>query len=103
MQIIRPKKKLDQKFLGLGTVIEAYGNTAYKVDLPRVKNVYLVFYTSLLEPYKPYRELLYLEDPIIDTLRKFRDNIYKVKEILDCQRDSAKAQEYLIKQTSYLD
>jgi len=47
-----------------------------------------VFYALLLEPYSKRGTILYKEEPIIDTLQEFRDNVYKVKEILNRQQNA---------------
>jgi hypothetical protein len=51
IRLTRPKKKLDWKFLGPRTVLAQIGRDVYKVDLPNLGQVHLVFYVSLLEPY----------------------------------------------------
>jgi hypothetical protein len=46
-----------------------------------------VFYALLLEPYVPRGTIPHNKDLIINTLQEFRDNVYKVKEILDRQQN----------------
>jgi hypothetical protein len=53
------------------------------VDLPGLKNVYLVFHALLLEPYNLSRLIPHLEAPTHDTLREFSDDVYEVEEILN--------------------
>ena len=38
-----------------------------------------------------------------DTLRKYKDDVYKVEQIIDRRRNKGNKQEYLIKQASYLE
>jgi hypothetical protein len=49
--------------------------TLFKVDLPGLKSVYLVFYTLLLELFDPKGLILHLETKITDTLRTFSNNV----------------------------
>jgi hypothetical protein len=51
--------------------------------VPRLDNVYLVFYTLLLEPFTKRSVILYLDIPITNTLRSYSNNIYKVNELLN--------------------
>ena len=50
----RPSKKLDQRFAGPFTIVEAVGKQAYRLRLPKTYGrIHPVFHVSLLEPYKP--------------------------------------------------
>jgi len=52
IRTIRPNVKLDHRQLGPFTIIDAWGQQAYKLSLPpRYKRLHPVFYVSLLEPY----------------------------------------------------
>jgi len=93
----RPKKKLDWKFLGPGTIVEKYSPLVYKVDLPGVKGIYPVFHVSLLEPYTTKGTLPHKEEPIVDTLREYSDDMYEVEKVLERRQNSAGVWEYLIK------
>ena len=96
------KRKLDRKYIRLGTIIAQYSLLAFKVNLSKLSNIYLVFYTSLLEPYSLNRTILHLDTLIIDTLREYSDDVYKVEKIINCRQNENNQQEYLVKQTSYL-
>jgi hypothetical protein len=86
IQSTRPKKKLDWKFLGPGRIVDQIGPSAFKVDLPGLKNLHPVFHASLLEPYNLSGSIPHPEAPIHDTLHKFSDNIYKVEEMVQLRR-----------------
>jgi hypothetical protein len=54
-----------------------------KVNLSKLRNIYLVFYASLLEPYSLTRIILHLDVLIVDTLREYSDDVYKVEAIIN--------------------
>ena len=97
----RPKKKLDWKYLGPGTIVEQINPVTFKVDLPGLRQVHPVFHVSLLEPYEKKGRLPHLEEPIVDTLREFGDDVYEVDEILDRRQGNTGVWEYLIKWKDY--
>jgi transposase InsO family protein len=99
----RPKKKLDWKFLGPGRIVDQIGPSAFKVDLPGLKNVHPVFHASLLEPYNPSGLIPHPEAPTHDTLREFGDDVYEVEEILDRKQNEDDQWIYLIKWAGYPD
>jgi hypothetical protein len=52
IRTLRPSVKLDHRQLGPFTIIDAWGQKAYKLSLPpRYKRLHPVFHVSLLEPY----------------------------------------------------
>jgi hypothetical protein len=55
-----------------------------------------VFHASLLEPYDVRGTIPHQEEPIMDTLREFGDDVYEVKEIVDRRQNAAGVWEYLI-------
>jgi hypothetical protein len=67
------------------------------VDLPSLKNVYLVFHALLLEPYNSSRLILHLEAPTHNHLREFGDDVYEVEEILNRKQNEDDQWIYLIK------
>jgi hypothetical protein len=103
IRLTRPKKKLDWKFLGPGCNVDQIGPSAFKVDLPGLKNVHPVFHVSLLEPYNPSRLIPHPEAPTHDTLREFGDDVYEVEEILDRKQNEDDQWTYLIKWAGYPD
>jgi hypothetical protein len=49
----RPNRKLSKTYLGLFTIINAWGKQSYKLELPpHMRQVYSMFHVSMLEPYK---------------------------------------------------
>jgi hypothetical protein len=50
IRIIRPKKKLDDKYWGPLTILELVGKQAYRLDLPEDVQIHPVFHVSLLKP-----------------------------------------------------
>lgn len=98
---LRPKKKLDWKYLGPGTIIAQIGPTAFKVDVPGLGNVHPVWHASLLEPYNPSSSIPHPNAQIQDTLREQGDDVYEVDEVLDQRRDEDGQWQYLVKWTGY--
>ena len=74
----RLKRKLNQKYIGLGCIIAQYRLSAFKVDLLGLNSVYLVFYALLLELYNQRGLILHLDVSIVDTLQEFSNNVYNV-------------------------
>jgi hypothetical protein len=97
----RPKKKLDWKFLGPGTITAQTGPSAFKVDLPGLQKVHPVFHASLLEPYDPKGAIPHPNVPAQDTLREYGDDVYEVERIIDRRRNEGNKWEYLIKWAGY--
>jgi hypothetical protein len=97
----RPKKKLDWKFVGPGKIVAQVGPTSFKVEVPGLRNVHPVFHASLLEPYKPRGSIPHPEEPIMDTLRSYGDDVYEVEEIRDRRKTRNDQWEYLVKWASY--
>jgi hypothetical protein len=83
IQSLRLKKKLNWKYIGLGTIIAQIGLSAFRVEVPRLNSVYLVFYALLLELFTQKGLILYLLTPITDILRNYGDNVYEVEEIVE--------------------
>jgi len=52
IKTVRPKKKLDRKFLGPWAIKEVLSPVAYRLDVPKNRNLHSVFHVSLLERYK---------------------------------------------------
>jgi hypothetical protein len=49
----RPSEKLDNRYEGPFTIIDAWGTQSYKLRLPpQMRRLYDVFHVSLLEPYR---------------------------------------------------
>jgi len=93
---IRPKKKLDWKFVGPGTILAQIGPSAFKVDIPGMVNVHPVFHASLLEPYTKKGPISHPDTPIMDTLREHGDDVYEVERIVDRRKDNNDQWEYLV-------
>jgi hypothetical protein len=49
MKMMCPTNKLDNKLIGLYTILEWIGSKAYTLDLPSSIRIYPVFHISLLE------------------------------------------------------
>lgn len=75
---LQPKKKLDWKDMGPGTVTAQIGPSAFKINMPGLKNVHPVFHASLLEPFEKRGQLQHPNEPIQDTLRTHGDDVYEV-------------------------
>lgn len=101
MRSTRPKKKLDWKYLGPGTVVGQLGPAAFKVELPGLNSVHPVFHASLLEPYTKKGTIPHDKEPIVDTLREYGDDVYDVEEVLDRRLNAVGVWEYLIKWKDY--
>jgi len=97
----RPKKKLDWKYLGPGTVVAQYGHAAFKVDLPGFKSIHPVFHASLLEPYTKKGPIPQPQDQLVDTLRVQDEDVYEVEDIKEKRRRKDHVWEYLIKWKGY--
>jgi hypothetical protein len=52
--------------------------TALQVDLPELRNIYLVFHASFLGPYRSTRTILHPDVPIVDTIHKYGNNVCDV-------------------------
>lgn len=97
----RPRKKLDWKYIGPGTVEEQIGSSAFKVNIPGLHNVHPVFHASLLEPYSDNTLIPHPNLPIVDVLRSFGDDVYEVEKIIQRRQNSSGGWEYLIKWKGY--
>lgn len=97
----RPKKKLDWKYVGPGTILAQIGPSAFKVEVPGLNNVHPVFHASLLEPFTQRGTIAHPDTPITDTLRSYGDDVYEVDEILDRRQDENNQWEYLVKWKGY--
>jgi hypothetical protein len=98
---MRPKKKLDWKYVGPGFILAQIGPSLFKVDIPGLNNVHPVFHASLLEPFTPRGSIPHPDTPITNTLRSYGDDVYKVDEILDRRRTEDDQWEYLVKWKGY--
>jgi hypothetical protein len=98
---MRPKKKLDWKYVGPGLILAQIGPSSFKVDVPGLNNVHPVFHASLLEPFTPRGSIPHPDTPITDTLRSYGDDVYEVDEILDRRRTEDDQWEYLVKWKGY--
>jgi len=103
MRSTRPKKKLDWKYVGPGTIVAQIGRDAYQVDLPSLKGIHPVFHVSLLEPYTQKGTIESQSSSPVDTLHEFGDDVYYVEKILDRRQSSVGTWEYLVKWEGYPD
>jgi len=101
MRSTRPKKKLDWKYVGPGTIMAQIGRDAYRVDLPGLRGIHPVFHVSLLEPYKQKGVIMSQSDPPVDTLRTFGDDVYYIEKVLERRKTSVGTWEYLVKWEGY--
>lgn len=72
---MRPKKKLDWKFMGPGMIVAQIGPNVYEVALPALKGIYPVFHASLLEKWSPKGPLQPDNEQAGDTLQSFGDEV----------------------------
>jgi len=97
----RPKAKWTDKRTGPYTIVkEAHeGSESYVLDLPTTWNVYPVFHTSLLTPYKMNTLDNRVQPPpppvIIDG-----DEEFEIEKVVDCRKRYNRTQ-YLVKWTGY--
>lgn len=98
---LRPKKKLDWKYVGPGVIESQIGPTAFKVVVPGLNNIHPVFHASLLEPYTPKGVIQHPDQPIMDTLREYGDDVYEVEHIVDRRKGDLEQWEYLVKWKGY--
>jgi hypothetical protein len=98
---MRPKKKLNWKYIGPGVILTQIGPSAFKVDVPGLNNVHPVFHASLLEPFMPRESIPHPDMPITDTLRSYGNDVYEVDEILNRRRTEDDQWEYLVKWKGY--
>jgi len=52
LQLARPSKKLNHKFIGPYRILNPVGSQAYKINIPKTSKIHPVFHVSLLEPYQ---------------------------------------------------
>lgn len=100
---LRPKKKLDWRYVGPGTIVAQIGPTAFKVDLPGLKSVHPVFHASLLEPYRQNESIPHPKVASQHQVGEYGDDVYYVDKILDHRKNSDDQWEYLVKWTGYPD
>ena len=93
LRTMRPSKKLDDKYYGPFTVVEAVGNNAYRLKLPPSYQIHDVFHVSLLEPYRVREGEAPTRPPAILVDDQFE---WEVDEILDDKVRYRKKQ-YLVK------
>jgi hypothetical protein len=98
---LRPKKKLNWKYVGPGTIIAQIGPSAFRVEVPGLNSVYPVFYALLLEPFTQKGSIPHPSTPITDTLRNYGDDVYKVEEIVERRKTQDDQWEYLVKWKGY--
>lgn len=94
---MRPKKKLDWKYLGPGVIQERIGAAAYKVNMPGLRDAHPVFHASLLEPYNLRSSIPSKETAIEDTLHTMGEDVYEVDHIVERRRNDCNNWEYRIR------
>lgn len=94
---LRPSKKIDDRYLGPFTIIDAWGKQAYKLDLPeQYGEIHPVFHVNLLEPYHEREGYFSRPGPeIIDNQQE-----WEVEDIL-AQRGQGCKTQYLVKWVGY--
>jgi len=97
----RPKKKLDWKYIGPGIIKRVLNPAVCEVDMPGLGAVHPVFHVSLLEPYRRDGALSHPNEPIVDTLRSFGDDVYEIDKVLDRRPSSVGSYEYLVQWRGY--
>jgi len=101
LKTTRPKKKLDWKYIGPGTIVDQYGPSAFKVDLPAIGEAHPVFHASLLEPYNPKNSLPHPPPQDVDALRGHSDDVYEVDKVLERRKNERDQWEYLVSWKGY--
>jgi hypothetical protein len=101
MKSTRPKRKLDWKYVGPGTITDQYGPSAFKVDLPGLGQTHPVFHASLLEPYSPSGTIAHPEVQSVDTLRSYGEDVYQVDKVLERRQSEQGQWEYLVSWKGY--
>lgn len=101
IKTLRPKKKLDNKFLGPFTILEKLGPVTYRLDLKNAGRVHNVFHISLLEPYEPNEAYPQPDGPLWDTLADDDNEVYDVEKILELRLTEDGQKEYLIRWKDY--
>lgn len=94
---LRPKKKLDNKFMGPGFILAQKGPDMYEVHLPALRGAHPVFHASLLEKWEPNGSLALPNSHDKDTLERFGDEDNQVEEVVDRRRDALNTWQYLVK------
>jgi hypothetical protein len=97
----RPKQKLDWKYVGPGTILAQIGPSAFRVEIPGLTSVHPVFHASLLEPYTKKGSVEHPDQPIMDTLREYGDDVYEVDHIVERRETEGGQWEYLVKWRGY--
>jgi hypothetical protein len=92
IQTKQPNIKLDYKKLGLFKIRRIIRLVNYKLVLPKIINIHLVFYTFLLELVLPGAPLV-----LITEIKPVNPNTkYKIEEILDYKQIKGQVK-YLVK------
>jgi hypothetical protein len=87
--------------VGPGVITGQIGPTAFKVEVPGLSNVHLVFHASLLELFTTKGLIPHPDTPITDTLRSYGDDVYEVEELLERRLNENNIWEYLVKWRGY--
>jgi hypothetical protein len=94
---LRPKKKLDNKFMGPGFILSQKGPDVYEVHLSALRGAHPVFHASLLEKWEPNGSLALPNSQELDTMERFGDEDRQIDEVLDRRRNATDGWEYLVK------
>jgi hypothetical protein len=97
IKTLRPKKKLDDKYLGPFTITKAYSPLVYKLKLPSTMQAHPVFHISLLEKYTPSKRFMPNATPKWNRLNIRAEDVYVLDHILDKRRNNEGLWEYKIR------
>ena len=101
IKTLRPKKKLDKKFVGPLKITEVINRNAYRLELPSHIDVHPVFHVSLLEPYTASERYPQPKTSLWDTLDPNDGDVYTVEGILGHRVNDEGFYEYLVLWENY--
>jgi transposase InsO family protein len=96
IRTVRPKKKLENKYIGPYTVLKRIGQVSYKLDIPKSRQIHPVFHVSLLEPWNPKEGDPRQFAPERDNLIENEEDIYIVDRITERKQDEQGSWRYKV-------
>jgi hypothetical protein len=93
---MRPKKKLDNKFIGPFKILEVLSPVVFRLELPKHMKIHPIFHISLLEKFVPSVNFEQQPPPEWPMLDLEDEDVYEVERILDRQMNQEGFWEYKI-------